>query len=301
MPFMLVKERGQDLKLNDPMNVFGSPWAVEFYTDIDPPGPVTGEVEYDAPVPMRPPPTAGGWGGPEACYRTSFRAAGSRWPGNYRHVYPILNLDGVLSRYAVHSTRMKYPYRWWDSANPKYTEFEEHYIDSLAIGTFENTVIGGPPWYTAHIYGTDVRPPGFFYSDDLYDLIWHARPNGQFAHHAGGGNSNRMMLRIAPKSYAVSDYDAASGKDRSVYVIDGRVYDYDQPVPLLLGDSKVSRELLAAQSIYGMNNPPVLDSTIDLYGDATLTGKIEGYLDLEGYDGYGYFSDFGIIKQSALE
>jgi hypothetical protein len=196
---------------------------------------------------------------------------------------------------------MRYPYRWWDGANPKYTEFEEHYIDSLSIGTFENTVIGGPPWYTAHIYSTGIRPPGFFYDNDPYDLKMYAKPNGQLAHHAGGGNSNRMMLRIAPKSHRVSDYDSASGKDRSVYVIDGRVYDYDQPVPLLFGESKVSRELLVAQSICGMNKPPVLDSTIDIYGDATLTGKIEGYLDLEGYDGYGYFSDFSIIKQSALE
>jgi hypothetical protein len=37
-------------------------------------------------------------------------------------------------------------------------------------------------WYTAHIYGTGIRPPGFFYNDDLYDLKWHAKPNGQFAH-----------------------------------------------------------------------------------------------------------------------
>jgi hypothetical protein len=278
VPFMLVKEKGKSLVLQDTMSVFSSTWAVDGYLA----GPITASVDYDPPGGIEPPPEAGEHA-PTILGYNLYRVPGGRWPGSYRHIYPILGSNGVLSSYALHSTRLSYrPVHW---ASP----FEDHFIDSLFIAAIDNQ-----NWCTG------IRPPGFYYDLDSTDFRSRTMPNGRFAFHAGGGDPNRLMLRIAPKSSSASGYDDVSGKDRSIYVIKDRIYDYLDPVPLLYGDSKVSRELLAAQSIYGMGKPPVLDSTINAYGDAMLTGRMEGYLDLEGYDGYRYFSDFGIIAGSAL-
>ena len=285
VPFMLIKERGRDLRLEDPMHVFDSPWAV----DDGVAGPISG-VAYDPPDEIQPPPVNYPWDSPARLGYNAYKSADGRWPGSYKHVYPILDSNGILSQYALHSTRLRYPSR--------YMLGEEHFIDSLPI-----TVVN-----TQNRYCTGIRPPGFYFGYDRNSRLIDSTefrsntvPNGRFVFHAGGGTTDRVMLRISPKSRLLPDYDAASGKDRSVYVINGGVYDYTQPVPLLFGDSKVSRELFAARSIYGMDKPPILDSTIDVDGNAVLTGRMEGYLDLEGDDGNGYFSDFGILKQLGME
>jgi hypothetical protein len=277
-PFMLVKERGQDLRLEDPMHVFDSVWVYDYFSAFGG-EPMTGDVEFSGPTTHS---DAGHHGEVRLNHYWAVKS-GSQWPGSYRRAYPVLNSEtGVLAKYVVHCTRPNF-----SGALTMSPESIDHFIDSLFICAISPT------------YDTDIRPPGFYYPSDSLTFREYTRPNGRFAYHAGGGSPDRMMLRIAPESYLVPDYDPTSSKDRSVYIIGGQVYDYNQSVPLLFGDSKVSRELLVAQSIYGMNKPAVVDSTIDLYGGGTLTGKMKGYLDLEGYDGYGYFSDFGIIKQSA--
>lgn len=273
-PFLLIKDRGTALAFQDPMLVFESVWYRDGY-GIN--GPLTGRI---------------GYGGPTSHSDAShhYYIATDRywafemedqWPGSYRRAYVLLNsTTGLPDGYLIHSRRPNYE-----------TDGILHSIRHLINGVAACDV--------APDYDTRLRPPGYYYPSDTFTYKENTRPNGSFAWHAGGGTPNRFMLRIAPKSYRLSDYDADSGKDRSVYVIDGQIYDYDQPVPLLFGDSKVSRELLVAQSIYGMNKPAVVDSTIDFYGRGTFTGKLKGYLDLEGYDGYVYFSDFAVIKQSA--
>jgi tripartite motif-containing protein 71 len=275
-PFMLVKERGQNLRLEDPMHIFDSVWVYDYLSAFGG-EPMTGDVEFSGPTTHSDPHT-----GVRLNHYWAVKS-GSQWPGSYRRAYPVLNSEtGVLAKYVVHCTRPNF-----SGALTMSPESIDHFIDSLFICAISPT------------YDTGIRPPGFYYLSDSLTFRENTRPNGRFAYHAGGGSPDRMMLRIAPESYLAPDYNPTSSKDRSIYIIDGQVYDYDQPVPLLFGDTKVSRELLVAQSIYGMNKPAVVDSTIDLYGGGTLTGKMKGYLDLEVYDGNRYFSDFGIIKQPA--
>jgi hypothetical protein len=110
--------------------------------------------------------------------------------------------------------------------------------------------------------------PLFIYDDpDIYRVSnGYYNPGSASAYpqrmrykHFGGGIPSRFMVRMCPVK--------SQGKDRSVYVIQGMVYDYNVGLPG--GGQRVSRELIICSS---QDTVPKVDTAIDaVSGNATVT------------------------------
>jgi len=123
--------------------------------------------------------------------------------------------------------------------------------------------------------------------------------------HAGGGTIARQMFKIVPSEET---------KDRSIYIIQGAPYDHDTIIPMdyLLPSEypygRAARELHLGRSYFGLEKMPVIETTIDMHGNATLTGKCDGFFDLIGQDdafndsgnGSSLVSDFGLLRRDFL-
>jgi hypothetical protein len=115
---------------------------------------------------------------------------------------------------------------------------------------------GMPPVHLFIVSNPDIYRVGSGYYDPGSASAY---PQRMPYKHFGGGIPNRFMARICPVK--------SQGKDRSVYVIQGTIYDYNVELPG--GEGRVSRELIVCSS---QDMVPKIDTEInEVTGDATVT------------------------------